>query len=367
MASSLKTIEEVNGGTLTSAERDELLRCESIIERGLNTFYEVGTALAEIREQRLYRNTHDTFEAYCRERWQMSRIHAHRLIDAAEVISNLLPIGNTPTTESQARELAPLDADLQKAVWQIAVETAPRDSKGEPAITAGHIKSVATVVQAIVKDGGLDDGSGEVKPLGVLVDAAITEETYERMMRQKERVKEYLDERHRFVEKMPHVSHNSGDNEWYTPSELIDAARLVMGEIDLDPASSKSANQTVQAKKYYSVSDSGLTKDWSGRVWMNPPYSSDLIAKFTSKLTQHYLRDEVQEALVLVNNATDTVWFQDMAQHSNAICLLRGRVRFWGIDGQTGAPLQGQVVLYFGANNDAFRAQFEAFGLVVWR
>lgn len=349
---------------LSLPEAARLKECESVIQNGLDTFYQVGNALAEIRETRLYRAAYTTFEDYCRERWKMSKRHADRLIGSAEVVDSLGPIGPIPSTESQARELAILKEapELQRAVWQIAVETAPKDSKGEPAITASHIKSVADVMKGIVESGGLDDGSGEVKPLGRLVDAAVTEETYERMMRQKEYIKQHLEERPK-----PHVSHNSGENEWYTPKEYIEAARKVMGEIDLDPASCKSANVTVGATSYFSRSNDGLAKEWSGRVWMNPPYASDLISKFTAKLTQHYLRDEVQEALVLVNNATDTTWFQDMAQHANAICLLRGRVRFWGPDGHVGAPLQGQVVLYFGANQKEFEGHFEQFGLVVWR
>lgn len=345
---------------LTKAETKRLTECEGIIDRGLNTFYEVGNALAEIREARLYRISCGTFEDYCQERWGMSRRNANYLIQGAMVVERLGNIFPIPSNERQAHEIAVVEPELQKAVWQIAIETAPKDSKGDPAITASHIKSVASVIKGIVESGGLDDGSGEVRPLGVLVDAAVTEETYERMMRQKEYVKDH-------IEKRPHVSHNSGENEWYTPKEFIEAARQVMGAIDLDPASSRAANLTVGATNYYSVADSGLTKEWSGRVWMNPPYASDLVGKFTAKLTQHYLKDDVQEALVLVNNATDTSWFQDMAQHANAICLLRGRVRFLGPDGQTGAPLQGQVVLYFGANKEGFERGFEQFGLVVWR
>src|SRR5215831_18370734 len=88
--------------SLSATELALLEKCEVAIEKGLRTFFEVGTALAEIRAGNLYRRDYDTFEEYCRKRWELSRIHAHRLMGAAEVIQNLLPIGNKlPTHESQ--------------------------------------------------------------------------------------------------------------------------------------------------------------------------------------------------------------------------------------------------------------------------
>jgi DNA methylase len=177
-----------NGGdalVLSRQERQQLSECEAIIKSGLETFYEVGSALLAIRDGRLYRSLHGTFEDYCRQKWQMSSRHANRLIDSAAVAENLRPTGLIPQSESQARELAPLDKELQQAVWQIAVKTAVDEKP-----TAAHIKSVASVLTEAINAGGLDDGSGEVKPLGTLLDAAITEETYERMMRQKEYIKQ---------------------------------------------------------------------------------------------------------------------------------------------------------------------------------
>ncbi len=99
-----------------------LVELEAVIERGLTTFVEVGQALLVIRDERKYLETHQTFQDYCRERWGFSRIHAHRLIEAAEVVS-VLPIGNTPNRESQARELARLpEPEAVREVWAEVTE-----------------------------------------------------------------------------------------------------------------------------------------------------------------------------------------------------------------------------------------------------
>lgn len=153
-----------------------------------------------------------------------------------------------------------------------------------------------------------------------------------------------------------HVSNNSGENEWYTPQEYIDAARLTMGSIDLDPATSKAANKIVKAKRFYTEADDGLTKKWSGNVWMNPPYAKDLIGKFSAKLCESDVT-----ACVLVNNATETAWFQEMAAKASAICFPRGRVKFWHPD-RVSAPLQGQAVIYIGTKPATFCKEFKSFG-----
>lgn len=165
--------------------------------------------------------------------------------------------------------------------------------------------------------------------------------------------------------KPAHVSHNSGENEWYTPKPYIDAARRVLGEIDLDPASSDVANRTVGATTYYTKEDDGLAQPWGGRVWMNPPYSKDLIGAFCGKLAKTYVSGDVTEAIVLVNNATDAEWFFDLALVASAICFPKGRVKFLAPGGEKGAPLQGQAVLYLGADIEAFAEEFAAFGTLV--
>lgn len=158
----------------------------------------------------------------------------------------------------------------------------------------------------------------------------------------------------------PHVAFNSGNNEWYTPSEYIEAARAVMGSIDLDPASSVIANKTVKADHIYTVEDNGLEKPWFGNVWLNPPYASDLIGKFAEKVVNEL--GNIKQAIVLVNNATETEWFYGMVTNATAVCFPKSRVKFYTPDGKTGAPLQGQAIIYFGEYVNRFINVFDEKG-----
>ena len=120
-------------------EQQELAHCEAVIERGFETFFEIGRAMAIIRDKRLYRAEFSTFEEYCRDRWGMSRIHAHRFIESAQVVANLLPIGNIPATESQARPLTSLEPDQQREAWSELLQEA--QASGKP-ITAAKVRAV---------------------------------------------------------------------------------------------------------------------------------------------------------------------------------------------------------------------------------
>lgn len=157
----------------------------------------------------------------------------------------------------------------------------------------------------------------------------------------------------------PHVVHNSGNNEWYTPAYIIEAARKTMGTIDLDPASSDIANETVKAQTYFTIEDDGLSKEWHGNIWLNPPYSGKLIGKFADKL----LSSDFAQAVVLVNNATDTKWFAKLADKADAVVFPKGRIKYLSPDGVThNSPIQGQAILYFGDNVNSFRRHFGQFG-----
>lgn len=122
---------------LPANEAAQLASCEEVIERGIQTFYEVGTALAKIRDARLYRMDHDTFETYVSSRWGWHRSRAYRMIDAAALQDELSPIGDIPN-EGVARALKSIPPDRRAEVWEEAV-----------AVSSGHV--TAKLVEGIVK------------------------------------------------------------------------------------------------------------------------------------------------------------------------------------------------------------------------
>lgn len=159
-----------------------------------------------------------------------------------------------------------------------------------------------------------------------------------------------------------HVSNNSGNYEWHTPPKFIEAAREVMGSIDLDPATSEIGNRIIQAKTIYTKENSGLVHPWSGNIWMNPPYNNSLVDDFTKKLVNEL--PNINQACVLVNNATETKWFQNIMSKCDMICFVKSRIKFLDVNGEaTGSSLQGQVIMYFGKNLDTFYKTFKEFGL----
>lgn len=128
---------------LSEVELTQLQECESVIDRGRKTFVEVGRALLAIREGDLHRQTHGTFEEYCKDRWDIERAHGYRLMASAGIVDKLSPMGDRiPSSERQARPLTTVPMDQVGDVWDEVVERAPRDDDDEPVITAKHVKEV---------------------------------------------------------------------------------------------------------------------------------------------------------------------------------------------------------------------------------
>lgn len=163
----------------------------------------------------------------------------------------------------------------------------------------------------------------------------------------------------------PNRTSFTGDNEWYTPVECIDLARAVLGDIDTDPASSELAQRVVKAKTWFDEQSNGLTKEWHGNVFLNPPYAQPAIGQFTDKMVAEAESGRVEAAIMLTHNYTDTAWFQKLAQAADAICFTRGRIRFVSPKGELAAPTQGQAYFYFGKKVADFHRVFRQVGFVV--
>lgn len=161
-----------------------------------------------------------------------------------------------------------------------------------------------------------------------------------------------------------HRAEGTGENEWYTPSQYIEAARKVMGGIDLDPATGPKAQEWIQAATFYTRADDGLMKPWAGKVWLNPPYSQPEIFQFCEKLVAELSAGNVTEAVLLTHNYTDTAWFHLAESIAALICFTRGRIKFVNEDGEECAPTQGQAFFYYGENAERFREVFHDFGFV---
>ncbi len=111
---------------LTIEEEKARFSLERKVERA---FYEAGKALRELRDRRLYRSTHVTFEEYCRERFDFTRRRPYQLIEAAQIYDNLIDkcepmVPVLPTKEGQVRPLSELNTDEQPIAWEAAVKLA---------------------------------------------------------------------------------------------------------------------------------------------------------------------------------------------------------------------------------------------------
>lgn len=147
---------------LTDEEQGRFKDLEDCIRKGLTTFLEVGEALGEIRDRRLYRNGYKTFEAYCREAWGFSKAHVNRNIAAARANEVLAPIGVKIECESVARPLAGLSEDQMVKAAKKAKEIA-----GNKPLTA-KVVSEAVVACRAEKPGNAAP-KPVAKPAAVLV------------------------------------------------------------------------------------------------------------------------------------------------------------------------------------------------------
>ena len=132
---------EITGVELSEQEEQDLKANEELIDKGQLTFLEVGNALADIRDRRLYRVNYNSFETYLEKRWSMGKAHGYRLMEAAATHAHLSSIGDQsalPSRESQLRPFGRLKPEEKTEAWKTVQEMA-----GDEPITAKIMKEAA--------------------------------------------------------------------------------------------------------------------------------------------------------------------------------------------------------------------------------
>ena len=155
--------------------------------------------------------------------------------------------------------------------------------------------------------------------------------------------------------------------EWYTPLKYILLVKEVLGRIDLDPASCKLANETVEADLYYDVLSNGLAHNWYGQVFLNPPYGKvDNISeqeRWTCKFIYEYTVGNIKEGICLVNSSdTSTAWYQRLMRYPH--CLTDHRIIYnrFGVKGTRNRAMCGSIFVYFGHKKHKFFEVFSSVG-----
>ena len=271
---------------------------------------------------------------YCAAEFDMGKSHAYRMLDAGRVVGVL---------------------EVQS----------PSGETAEPARWRGVGQGIASV-------SGMPPNEGQARELVPLLDDEAELVATWRELRAKhgekltaEKVRWAVGERLRLEQRIGTVT-SSANAECYTPARYVDAAREVLGGIDLDPASCAEANETVRARRFYDARTDGLTQPWEGRVWCNPPYGREG-PKFVAKALQEFETGSVPAAVLLLSGySVDTAWFAPLWDH--VLCFVLGRIRFRGpLLGDEGTPTAASVFVYLGPDWPRFASVFGELGPIVAR
>lgn len=178
--------------------------------------------------------------------------------------------------------------------------------------------------------------------------------------------------------------HSMDTPEWYTPTVFVEAARLAMGGIDLDPASHPEANERLKILRIFTENDNGLKQDWFGNVFINPP--GGLVAEFWRKLLKEWQIGRVSQVVWIGYSLEQLQTLQNIsASHTPldfATCFTKKRIAFVENTAKqalrveklraqgkkpsvSSSPSHSNYITYLGARRDEFREAFSQFGQVV--
>lgn len=155
-------------------------------------------------------------------------------------------------------------------------------------------------------------------------------------------------------------------DEWYTAPRYIEAAREVMGSIDLDPASSELANKTVRATTFYTKKSNGLSLPWYGNVWLNPPYGRSknvsILRLFVERLIYFYEKGDISQAVVCTTADTDEQWWKLLTPFYT--CFPDHHVYYFREGDKKDKHMLGTAFTYLGMYDIKFARVFRSIGPV---
>ena len=157
-------------------------------------------------------------------------------------------------------------------------------------------------------------------------------------------------------------SHNAGTG-WGTPPRIVKPLAEALGGFDLDPASG--AEPEAYADTRYTVEDDGLSSEWFGDVWLNPPYGRTENPRWAEKCLSEWETGRVDTITALIPASTDTQWFQNHYAECDILTLIEGRVIFIGeVDDRPSFP---SALASFGEFPDGYIDALHELGAVYYR
>lgn len=152
---------------------------------------------------------------------------------------------------------------------------------------------------------------------------------------------------------------STGNDEHDTPSWLFEPIMESVNGFDLDPAASTHSRL---ADVNYTVEDDGLSHEWFGNVWCNPPYSQLTSKTWTERMACYPNWTNAVELVVgLLPNRTSTQWYHNSVSYADMVCHLEGRVSFVGSSNSAPFP---SVIAVWGNYPDSLQTVLEDMGSV---
>lgn len=159
------------------------------------------------------------------------------------------------------------------------------------------------------------------------------------------------------------INQDSGNFEYYTPSDIVERARKTMGSIDLDPFSSPAANERIKARRIYTQEDDGFEQGWYGNVWCNHPFSRENNKKIMPKILKEYELGNIDQLCMITFASTSEQWFRPTMLFPQ--CFLHKRTNYHLPDGTLKKGVtKGSVVTYIGNDVESFFQNFREIGEV---